>query len=89
MVSFGEKAKIKKAGNLNQYHSYVITTVQDEDNSLKLDRQRQSLNQVGGPRPFQTKGRVDAAHFLLLKCQSFKEKHFLLSRLVLTFLLTT
>ena len=27
MVSFGEKAKIKKAGNLNQGHSYVITTV--------------------------------------------------------------
>ena len=28
MVSFGEKAKIKKAGNLNQGRSYVITTVQ-------------------------------------------------------------
>jgi hypothetical protein len=27
MVSFGEKAKIKKAGNLNQGRSYVITTV--------------------------------------------------------------
>ena len=26
MVSFGEKAKIKKAGNLNQGRSYVITT---------------------------------------------------------------
>ena len=28
MVSFGKKAKIKKAGNLNQGRSYVITTVQ-------------------------------------------------------------
>ena len=27
MVSFGEKAKIKKVGNLNQGCSYVITTV--------------------------------------------------------------
>ena len=27
MVSFGEKAKIKKVGNLNQSRSYVITTV--------------------------------------------------------------
>ena len=27
MVSFGEKVKIKKAGNLNQGRSYVITTV--------------------------------------------------------------
>ena len=27
MVSFGEKAKIKKAGNLNQGRTYVITTV--------------------------------------------------------------
>ena len=27
MVSFGEKAKIKKTGNLNQGRSYVITTV--------------------------------------------------------------
>ena len=27
MVSFGEKAKIKKAENLNQGRSYVITTV--------------------------------------------------------------
>ena len=27
MVSFEEKAKIEKAGNLNQGHSYVITTV--------------------------------------------------------------
>ena len=27
MVSFGEKANIKKAGNLNQGRSYVITTV--------------------------------------------------------------
>jgi len=27
MVSFGEKAKIKKAGNLNSGCSYVITTV--------------------------------------------------------------
>ena len=27
MVSFGEKDKIKKAGNLNQGRSYVITTV--------------------------------------------------------------
>ena len=27
MVSFGEKAKIKKAGNLNKGRSYVITTV--------------------------------------------------------------
>ena len=28
MVSFGEKAKIKKARNLNLGRSYVITTVQ-------------------------------------------------------------
>ena len=28
MVSFGEKAKIKKAGNLNSGRSYVITTAQ-------------------------------------------------------------
>ena len=27
MVNFGEKAKIEKAGNLNQGRSYVITTV--------------------------------------------------------------
>ena len=27
MLSFGEKAKIKKAGNLNQGRSYVTTTV--------------------------------------------------------------
>ena len=27
MVSFGEKSKIKKAGNLNKGRSYVITTV--------------------------------------------------------------
>ena len=27
MVNFGEKAKIKKAGNLNSGRSYVITTV--------------------------------------------------------------
>ena len=27
MVSFGEKAKIKKAGNLNKVRVYVITTV--------------------------------------------------------------
>ena len=27
MVTFGDKAKIKKAGNLNSGHSYVITTV--------------------------------------------------------------
>ena len=27
MVSFGEKVKIKKAGNLNEGRSYVITTV--------------------------------------------------------------
>ena len=27
MVSLREKAKIKKAGNLNQCHSYVIITV--------------------------------------------------------------
>ena len=27
MISFGEKAKIKKAGNLNEGRSYVITTV--------------------------------------------------------------
>ena len=27
MVSFGEKSKIKKAGNLNEGRSYVITTV--------------------------------------------------------------
>ena len=26
MVNFGEKAKIKKAGNLNSGRSYVITT---------------------------------------------------------------
>ena len=29
MVSFGEKAKIKKAGNLNSGRSYVFTTVSD------------------------------------------------------------
>ena len=27
MVTFGEKAKLKKAGNLNQGRSYIITTV--------------------------------------------------------------
>ena len=36
MVSFGEKTKIKKAGNLNSGHSYVITTV-------KLSAQMQDL----------------------------------------------
>ena len=34
MVSFGEKAKIKKAGNLNQGRSYAITTVQNNTISL-------------------------------------------------------
>ena len=29
MVNFGEKAKIKKTGNLNSGRSYVITTVQN------------------------------------------------------------
>jgi hypothetical protein len=29
MVNFGEKAKIKKAGNFNSGRSYVITTVQN------------------------------------------------------------
>ena len=29
MVSFGEKAKMKKAGNLNQGRIYAITTVND------------------------------------------------------------
>ena len=33
MVSFGDKAKIKKAGNLNQGHIYVITTVSIDTNS--------------------------------------------------------
>ena len=28
-VDFGEKAKLKKAGNLNYGRSYVITTVKD------------------------------------------------------------
>ena len=32
MVNFGEKAKIKKAGNLNQGRSYVITTVYNGKN---------------------------------------------------------
>ena len=35
MVSFGEKAKIKKAGNLNQGRSYVITTVIDASQAIK------------------------------------------------------
>ena len=34
MVSFGEKAKIKKAGNLNEGRSYVITTVHPIDQFL-------------------------------------------------------
>jgi hypothetical protein len=62
--------------NKKQRPSNKVLSVQDEDNSLKLDRQRQSLKQVGGPRPVQTKGRVDAAHILLLKCQSFQRKTF-------------
>jgi hypothetical protein len=33
MVSFGEKVKIKKAGNLNQGRSYVFTTVH---NGMKI-----------------------------------------------------
>ena len=36
MVSFGEKAKIKKAGNLNQGRSYVITTVPEMEDYLFL-----------------------------------------------------
>ena len=35
MVSFGEKAKIKKAGNLNYGRSYVITTLQKAMPCLK------------------------------------------------------
>ena len=31
MVSFGGKAKMKKAGNLNQGRSYVFTTVRREN----------------------------------------------------------
>ena len=31
MVSFGEKAKMKKAENLNEGRSYVITTVHQKD----------------------------------------------------------
>ena len=34
MGSFGEKAKIKKAGNLNYGHSYDITTVSQVWQSL-------------------------------------------------------
>ena len=36
MVSFREKAKIKKAGNLNQGRSYVITTVHNSFKGLGL-----------------------------------------------------
>ena len=35
MVSFGEKAKIKKAGSLNSGRSYVITTVKIAKNLYK------------------------------------------------------
>ena len=34
MDNFGEKAKIKKAGNLNQGRSYGITTVPAEQGTL-------------------------------------------------------
>ena len=34
MVSFGEKAKIKKVGNLNYGRSYVITTVKQNPITL-------------------------------------------------------
>ena len=36
MLSFGERAKIKKAGNLNYGRSYVITTVTFKSLSLVL-----------------------------------------------------
>ena len=36
MVSFGEKDKIKKAGNLNWRRSYVITTVPKDTYCLTL-----------------------------------------------------
>ena len=47
MVTFGEKAKMKKAGNLNQHCSYVITTVNEwkwkqKSNSLDHDIKSQS-----------------------------------------------
>ena len=32
MVSFGERDKIKKAGNLNSGRSYIITTVKTQIN---------------------------------------------------------
>ena len=53
MVSFGEKTKIKKAGNLNSGRSYVITTV-------KFSAQMQDLapffrNVTQGITPFDIK----------------------------------
>ena len=42
MVNFGEKTKIKKAGNLNSGRSYVITTVTD---NLNFYRQPQEKKQ--------------------------------------------
>ena len=44
MVSFGEKAKIKKAGNLNQGRSYFITTVINPKIFLSLSDENVTLN---------------------------------------------
>ena len=52
MVSFGEKAKIKKAGYLNQSCSYVITTVpqyryiSQSDLIFSNQKQKAKLNQI-------------------------------------------
>ena len=49
MVNFGEKAKIRKAGNLNEGRSYVITTVHIgflgtlRDSSKELDIKKPPL----------------------------------------------
>ena len=53
MVSFGEKAKIKKAGNLNQGCSYVITIVLDTQ-GLELEGWGQILIKMEAN--FQTQG---------------------------------
>jgi hypothetical protein len=46
MVTFGEKAKIKKAGNLNLGRSYVITSVIGRRNMTAYDRMKFNLGRL-------------------------------------------
>ena len=46
MVSFGEKAKIKKGGNLNECRSYVITTVKVKWKKQKVIHKKRQITYI-------------------------------------------